>query len=143
MSDIKHATDFLEIIYQEHLNILLGRWLRPVSEAEARRGYDDLLAAAKVHGAHYWLLDIRRRHRSAPTTLSWLLGSYYDQLVRELGAPVSLVYFMAPGLRGEFQQDGTVPEPETYVGQPFRMNQTTTETEAVEWLQAEQGRVAA
>ena len=35
-------------------------------------------------------------------------------LVRELGPPVSLVYFMAPGLRGEFQQDGTVPEPETY-----------------------------
>lgn len=143
MSGINQSTDFLEIIYQEHLDILLGRWLRPVSEAEALRGYDDLLATAKAHGARYWLLDIRRRHRSAPTTLAWLLGSYYDQLVRELGPPVSLVYFMAPGLRGEFQQDGTVPEPETYAGQSFRMNQAITETEAVSWLQNEQGRLAA
>ena len=143
MPDLQQSADFLDIIYQKHLDILLGRWLRPVSEAEALRGYDDLLAAAKVHGAHYWLLDIRRRHRSAPTTLAWLLNSYYAQLVGELGPPVSLVYFMAPGLRGEFQQDGTVPEPATYTGQPFRMNQAITETEAVAWLQAEQGRLAA
>jgi hypothetical protein len=143
MSFVNQSIDFLEIIYQEHLDILLGRWLRPVSEAEAQRGYADLLAAAKTHGAHYWLLDIRRRYRSAPTTLAWLLDSYYDQLVRELGAPVSLVYFMAPGLRGEFQQDGTVPEPATYAGQPFRMNQVIIETDAVAWLQAQQGQRAA
>ncbi|MDQ2792559.1 MAG: hypothetical protein M3Y12_00915 [Bacteroidota bacterium] len=143
MSGIKQTADFLDIIYQEQPNILLGRWLRPVSEAEAQRGYEALLAAAKTHGAHYWLLDIRRRHRSAPSTLAWLLTSYYDQLVRGLGPPVSLVYFMAPGLRGEFQQDGTVPEPATYAGQPFRMNQVITEADAVAWLRAEQGNMAA
>ena len=131
-------TDFLEVTYQRHNDILLGRWLRPVTEEEARRGYDDLLAAAKLHKARYWLLDIRRRHRSAPATLAWLLSKYYEQLVRELGPPVCMVYFMAPGLREEFMQDGAVPEPHTYDGQPFRLNQTITETDAVAWLLSEQ-----
>ncbi len=133
------AIDYLEIAYQSDSQILVGRWLRPITEAEARQGYDDLLAAARQHDAHYWLLDIRRRHRSAPATLSWLLNSYYDQLVRELGPPVRMVYFMAPGLRQEFQTDNTVPEPATYApDQPFRMNQCITEAEAVAWLQTEQ-----
>ncbi|AMJ66604.1 hypothetical protein [Hymenobacter sp. PAMC 26628] len=97
-----------------------------------------MLAAAQLHHARYWLLDIRRRHRSAPATLAWLLGTYYDQLVRTLGPPVCMVYFTAPGLREEFMQDDVVPEPYTYDGRPFRMNQTITETDAVAWLQAEQ-----
>ncbi len=129
---------FLELIYQPHGNVLVGRWLRPVSEAEARQGYGDLLAAATQHGARYWLLDIRRRHRSAPATLAWLLTSYYPQLVQELGPPVCVVYFMAPALRGEFLADGTVPEPAAFAGQPFRLNQTITETAALAWLRAEQ-----
>jgi hypothetical protein len=133
------ATDYLEIVYQPDLRILVGRWLRLITEAEALQGYADLLAAAKQHAAHYWLLDIRRRNRSAPATLSWLLDSYYAQLVHELGPPVRMVYFMAPGLRQEFQHDGTVPEPHTYDhDEPFRMNQCITEAEAVAWLVTEQ-----
>ena len=133
------TTHYLEIAYQSDLRILVGRWLRLVTEAEALQGYADLLAAAKQHDAHYWLLDIRRRHRSAPATLDWLLTSYYAQLMRELGPPVRIVYFMAPGLRQEFQADGTVPEPQTYhTDEPFRMNQCITEAEAVAWLRVEQ-----
>jgi hypothetical protein len=139
MALLYSATDYLEVLYQPDLRILVGRWLRTVTEQEALQGYNDLLAAAKQYDAHYWLLDIRRRHRSAPATLNWLLNSYYDQLVRELGPPVRMVYFMAPGLRQEFQGDNTVPEPTTYTAdQPFRMNQCITEGESVAWLQAEQ-----
>jgi hypothetical protein len=144
MALLYSATDYLEIVYQPDLRILVGRWLRTVSEQEALQGYRDLLLAAKQHDAHYWLLDIRRRHRSAPSTLSWLLSVYYDQLVRELGPPVRMVYFMAPGLRQEFQEDNTVPEPTTYaLTQAFRMNQCITEGESVVWLQAEQQAQAA
>ena len=38
---------------------------------------------------------------------------------------------MAPGLREEFMQDSMVPGPHNYNGQPFRMNQTIIETDAV------------
>ena len=133
------ATDYLEIIYQRDLRILIGRWLRTVTEEEALQGYNDLLASAKQYNAHYWLLDIRRRHRSTPATLDWLLSAYYPQLVRELGPPVRLVYFMAPGLRQEFQEDNTLPEPHTYgQDEPFRMNQAITEADAIAWLKSEQ-----
>ncbi len=139
MPQLYTASEHFEISYQPDFRVLVGRWLRPVAEAEALRDYADLLAAAQHFGAHYWLLDIRRRGRSAPATLAWLLATYYDQAVRELGAPVRLVYFMAPGLRQEFQQDGLVPEPTDYAHhEPFRMNQCITEAEAMRWLLAEQ-----
>jgi hypothetical protein len=133
------ASGHLEISYQDDARVLIGRWLRPTTEAEAQQDYADLLAAAQHFNAHYWLFDIRRRGRSAPTTMTWLLADYYTQAVRVLGAPVRLVYFMAPGLRQEFQTDGVVPEPVTYSADlPFRMNQCITEAEALAWLASEQ-----
>ena len=139
MQRFESTTDYLEISYQTDIQVLIARWLRPVTETEALQDYAELLAAAKHLGAHYWLFDIRRRGRSAPATLDWLLNSYYAQAVRELGAPVRLAYFMAPGLRQEFQADGVVPEPDTYAARlPFRMNQCITEAEAVSWLRQEQ-----
>lgn len=129
------TAEHLELSFHDDLQVLVGRWRRPVTEAEARQDYADLLAAAQHFGARYWLFDIRRRGRSAAATLAWLLTNYYTQAVRVLGAPVRLVYFMAPGLRQEFQTDGVVPEPAAYAAeQPFRMNQCITEAEALAWL---------
>ena len=132
------SSDFLTISHNRDTQVLVGRWLRPVTLAEARQGYNELLAVAKRQQARYWLLDIRRRSRSAPEILSWLLNTYYDMLVAELGSPVCMVYFMSPDLRKDFEVDGTVPEPATYAGKPFRMNQCTTEAESMEWLLQEQ-----
>ncbi|MBC8081875.1 MAG: hypothetical protein H7Z21_01580 [Hymenobacter sp.] len=128
------SSGFLTITYNCETQMLVGRWLRPVTLPEARRGYDELLTVARQQQAHYWLLDIRRRNRSAPETLHWLLTTYYETLVAELGAPVCMVYFMSPDLRKDFEVDGTVPEPDSYAGKSFRMNQCTTEAEAVAWL---------
>jgi len=139
MHRLPSASDYLEISYQTDAQVLIARWLRPVTEAEALRDYAELLAAARQLDAHYWLFDIRRRGRSAPATIDWLLTSYYPQAVRELGEPVRLAYFMAPGLRQEFMADGSVPEPATYAARlPFRMNQCITEAEAISWLRQEQ-----
>jgi hypothetical protein len=133
------TSEHLEISFHDDSEVLVGRWRRPVTEAEAQQDYADLLGAAQHFGARYWLFDIRRRGRSAPATLAWLLADYYTQAVRVLGAPVRLVYFMAPGLRQEFQTDGVVPEPATYTAElPFRMNQCITEAEALAWLASEQ-----
>ena len=132
------SSDFLSISYNSDTQILVGRWLRQVTPAEARQGYNELLAVAKRQQARYWLLDIRRRSRSSPETLSWLLNTYYAILVAELGPPVCMAYFMSPDLRKDFEVDGTVPEPATYAGKAFRMNQCTTESEAMDWLLQEQ-----
>jgi hypothetical protein len=136
------SSDFLSISYNCDTHILVGRWLRQVTTAEARQGYDELLTVAKQQQARYWLLDIRRRSRSSSETLTWLLNTYYAVLVAELGPPVCMVYFMSPDLRKDFEVDGTVPEPATYAGKPFRMNQCTTEAESMEWLLQEQQKEA-
>ena len=138
------ASDKLEIIYHRDFNILIGRFLRPLTEAENEQCYRDLLAAAhERQEARYWLLDIRRRNRSGPQVLHWLLQEFYPRLVRELGPPVRVVYFLAPDLREEFRTDGTVPEPHTFAAShDFRLNQCLTEAEAIGWLQAEQQQEA-
>lgn len=134
------ATEVLEISYHRDYHLLIGRFLRPLTEEENRQCYLDLLAAAHARGnCRYWLLDIRRRGRSGPVVLQWLQRDFYQQLQHELGLPVRIVYFLAPGLREEFLTDGTVPEPHTYApGAPFSINQCITEREAVQWLLAEQ-----
>ncbi|RZK53610.1 MAG: hypothetical protein EOO59_12310, partial [Hymenobacter sp.] len=70
---LQHSlSDALEIIYHRDYHLLIGRFLRPLSEAENRQCYLDLLAAAHARGnVRYWLLDIRRRGRSGPLTLAW------------------------------------------------------------------------
>jgi len=140
MPTLYSSTDALEIIYHRDHHILIGRFLRPLSEEENHQCYLELLAAAHARdNCRYWLLNIRRRGRSGPVVLQWLLHDFYPQLQRELGTPARLVYFMAPGLREEFQLDGTVPEPSTYdLAEPFRMHQCITEGEAVDWLLEEQ-----
>jgi hypothetical protein len=132
------APEFIEITFQADTHILVGRWLRPVTDEEALLAFDELLAAAKTHQARYWLLDIRRRARSTPPTMRWLYDSYYPQLVQEVGQRVSLVYFMSPNLRSEFKSDGTGNRPRTLAEHSLRMNQCITETEAIAWLQQEQ-----
>ena len=140
MPALHSATDALEIIYHRDYHILIGRFLRPLSEEENHQCYLDLLAAAHARdNCRYWLLDIRRRGRSGPIVLDWLLHDFYPLMQHELDTPARLVYFMAPGLREEFLTDGTVPEPHTYrAHEQFRMNQCITEREAVDWLLGEQ-----
>ena len=132
------SSDFLTISYNCDTQILVSRWLRPVTLAEAQRGYDELLAAARQQQAHYWLLDIRRRSCSAPETLQWLMNTYYETMATELGPPVCLVYFISPDLCRDFEVDGAIPKPESYAGKPFRLNQCTTEAESLAWLMQEQ-----
>ncbi|MGI4875807.1 MAG: hypothetical protein ACRYFX_32010 [Janthinobacterium lividum] len=140
MPILHSLSDSLEIIYHRDFRLLIGRFLRPLTEAENEQCYLDLLEAAhQHHDVRYWLLDIRRRHRSGPQVLGWLLREFYPRLVRELGPSVRVAYFLAPDLREEFRTDGTVPEPHTYpIGHDFRLNQCLTEAEAINWLVAEQ-----
>lgn len=140
MPILHSLSDNLEIIYHRDYRIIIGRFLRSLSEDENRQCYLDLLAAAHAHhDCRYWLLDIRRRHRSGPVVMQWLQHDFYLQMQRELGTPVRLVYFMAPGLHEEFQTDGTAPTPSTYKPtDSFYINQCITEGESVRWLLDEQ-----
>ncbi|UOQ65126.1 hypothetical protein [Hymenobacter volaticus] len=132
------ASDFLTISYNCDTQILVGRWLRPVTPDESRRGYEELLTAARKEKASHWLLDVRRCQSSAPETLQWLKESYYPKATAELELPVCVVYFMSPDLLKDFKADGTLVEPASYSGNTFRLNLCTTESECIEWLSQQQ-----
>ncbi|HEX8428488.1 hypothetical protein [Hymenobacter sp.] len=131
------ASDFLTINYNYDTQILVSRWLRPVTPTEARRGYEDLLAAAQKQNAHHWLIDIRRCQSSAPETLDWLQNSYYPKLTAELRSPVCVGYFMSPDLRKDFEVNGKKLDP-ALIGESFRLSLCTTEGECMNWLLQEQ-----
>lgn len=128
------ASDFLTISYNCDTQILVGRWLRSVTPAESRRGYEELVTAARKEKASSWLLDVRRCHSSAPETQQWLKESYYPSVTAELASPVCVVYFMSPDLRKDFEVNGTLQGPTSYAGKPFRLNLCTTEGECLDWL---------
>lgn len=138
MQHFDSAAEYLEISYQTDIQILIARWLRPVTEAEALRDHTELLAAARHFRTHRWLFDIRRRGRSAPATIDWLLGEYFPEASRELGAPIRLAYFMAPGLRQELAEDRAQVEPTPAAAPgPLLIFQCITEAEAINWLSQE------
>lgn len=129
------TSDYLTISYNCDTQILVGRWLRPVTPAESRRGYEELAAAARKENANYWLVDVRRCQSNAPETLRWLKESYYPKLMAELAAPVCVVYFMSPDLREAFQVNGALVETTSGPGKPFRLSLCTTEGECMNWLE--------
>ncbi|UOQ75978.1 hypothetical protein MUN84_15305 [Hymenobacter sp. 5516J-16] len=132
------SPDFLELHYRDDLLILLGRWTRPITLEESRRGYTRMLEAARQHHARFWLLDIRRRPRVDSANVEWLVGSYYPELPLALGGTVYLAYLLAPDLKRELAASGLVPADEAYEGQSFQMGKFTAEQEATAWLQAKQ-----
>ncbi|WP_375434452.1 hypothetical protein [uncultured Hymenobacter sp.] len=132
------ASDFLAISYNCDTQILVSRWLRPVTPVESRRGYDELLLVARQQKATYWLIDVRRCHASTPETLHWLKDRYYPKLAAELESLVCAVYFMSPDLRKDFEVDGAFLEPASDTDKPFRLSLYTTEGECLNWLLQQQ-----
>jgi len=50
--------DFLKISCRADLNLLVGRWLRPIELEELQHGYQLLLDAAEAGKCQRWLLDV-------------------------------------------------------------------------------------
>ncbi|MGI4871010.1 MAG: hypothetical protein ACRYFX_07510 [Janthinobacterium lividum] len=89
-----YPPDVFTLEYRPEPGILVGRWLRPVSMAEAQVTYAAVLAAAQAHGnCHRWLLDVRRRSTGDPTITQWFGTEFGPRLAGALGGPVAIAYF--------------------------------------------------
>lgn len=88
--------DFLHLTYRADLHLLVGRWQRPVSEAEFRQGYQATLRAAEQAGCPFWQLDIRGRQAPEAATAQWLTTEFLPQLPARLGSSVCLGYLLRP-----------------------------------------------
>ena len=80
--------DYLCLTYRPEAPRLEARWLRPVSSAEYRQGYEALLAKACETDCHFWLVDIRRRNSPTAADGRWLMAEFMPQVAANLSGSV-------------------------------------------------------
>ena len=100
--------DFLEISYRADLNLLLGRWLRPIELTEMQRGYQLLLEAAVAGQCQQWLLDVRRQQNTHKVGAKWMVSIFLPQLGPSSGR-TRLAYLMAPTYLRDADADAAFP----------------------------------
>jgi hypothetical protein len=104
-----YLADFAELTFRNDLQIVLGRWLRPVSSTELQQSYEALLATANPHRCRFWLLDLRRRGISSEDDTLWTLETFLPQLPPRLGGRVYLAFLVAPGHLSAIDQETGAP----------------------------------
>ncbi len=101
---LRPEADFLHLAYRPDLHWLVGRWRRPVSGAELRRGYRALLAAAEAAACPFWVVDVRSRDALDAAAAQWLTGTFLPRLAVRLAGPVCLAYLVSPRHRAQLGQ---------------------------------------
>ena len=126
--------DYLEISYRPDLDLLLGRWLRPIELAEMQEGYELLLEAAVAGSCRRWLLDVRRRQNTHQVGAAWMMSTLLPRLAARLGGRTRLAYLLAPAYLRDEAADAAFPPPAYFAGKPFVGERFIEEQAAIAWL---------
>lgn len=130
--------DFLHITYRNDLEFLVVRWLRPVSGAEIRQGYQLILETAQQCSCPYWLLDGRRRLPADEETTRWGLEEFFPRLAGLLGQPVYMSQLLSPAYQQLTDGSSAFQAVDQDTARTYHMRRFNDETTAVHWLQQEQ-----
>jgi carotenoid cleavage dioxygenase-like enzyme len=134
------ATPFTEsftLDYRPEQQLLVGRWLQPVSLDELKAHYGALLDAAVAHGnCRRWLLDVRRRDIHNAAAIAWF-ADFGRRLPKVLGQPVALAYFAMVDQRGAAVNDGLRTNIQQGAEQGSSYRYFNHEQEALDWLLAQ------
>ncbi|GAB2944420.1 hypothetical protein GCM10027048_06520 [Hymenobacter coalescens] len=126
---------FLQIDYRPDLDMLVGRWLRAVSEGELYASYPALLETARHYGCRYWLLDARRRLNVEVAITPWLLNDFVPRLGQHLNGRTYLAYLVAPLQLTRAVPAAQIIPPQVYFeGKAALMQRFTEEAAALAWL---------
>ena len=129
--------DFLDISYRADLDVLVARWLRPVTLPELQAGYEKILAAAQAGAGRRWLVDVRRRFNTHQLGAQWMLSSLLPRLGPALGGRSRLAYLLASMYLRDSAADLAFPSQAYFEGKPFIGDRFVEENAAIEWLRAE------
>ncbi|TGD80397.1 hypothetical protein [Hymenobacter wooponensis] len=132
------APDYLTLTYRSDLKFLVARWLRPVSNAETREGYQLILEAAQQSDCPYWLLDGRRRTPADPETTAWGLNEFFPTLSPTLGSTVYMSQLLSPFYQQLTHTIEAFERADTDPTRTYQMRRFNDETHAVQWLQIAQ-----
>ncbi|WP_303309789.1 hypothetical protein [Hymenobacter sp. BT730] len=130
-----HVPDFLHVAYRADLDILFGRWMRLVTQAEMQEGYQYLLEQAAAHSCQNWLLDARRRINTDKEGAQWMVQSFVAGAAARLGGRLQLAYLLGPIMLRNQEADAAFPPAAFFEGKPFCAERFIEEGEAIAWLQ--------
>lgn len=126
--------EFLNISYRSDLDLLVGRWLRPIELAEMQQGYQQLLETAVANNCRRWLLDVRRRQNTHQIGAQWMVSTFLPLLAPQLDGRTRLAYLMAPVYLRDTAADAAFPPPTYFEGKSFIGERFIEENAAIAWL---------
>ncbi|WBA41033.1 hypothetical protein [Hymenobacter canadensis] len=127
--------DFLALSHRPDLQVLVARWMRVISLAEMRQGYELLLLAAAQHRCRQWLIDARRRNNTDREGAIWMVQEFLPRLQGQLGGRTALAYLLPPVHLRDQQADAAFPPARFFDDKPFVAERFTDERQALDWLQ--------
>ena len=101
-------SDVFALNYEPAPNLLVGRWLRDLTDRNLYPPQEELLNIALHHNrCRFWLLDLRIQREFSPTLLEWLQSMLAQQVVSVLGSPVFVACVADERHRAEIESIGT------------------------------------
>jgi hypothetical protein len=133
------SNEFLEVAYRPDTGLLVGRWLRSISEEELQEGYATLRGAALHHGCQRWLVDARRRVDRRRNGPEWVITRFLPEVQQELGTPLAVAFLVLPNHLQELEA-ATGAVLASPPNAPFRFARFIEEGAANTWLSLPQPR---
>jgi hypothetical protein len=129
-----------EVTYRADLDVVVGRWFQPLTDAQLKHTYQAILAAAQANGnCRYALLDIRRRDVASDGLTKWLVTEFNAKLPDRLGGPVMTAYLATPAHLARVIVGNTATAIDAVRQQGIHVRFFADESAALRWLRAAQG----
>lgn len=126
------------IQYRPDLRVLVVRWPADAPLPQLQADFEAVLQVAAEHGAHYWLLDVRRREELAPELAHWTTHEFFPRAATQLGAPPLRIATLASPTRMAVYETSDYQRRTLAYGQdntrPYRLQLFGDEGAAVQWL---------
>ena len=128
-------SDVFALHYEATPNILIGRWLRDVSDRSLLPPQEEILSAALQNNrCRFWLLDMSSQHDFSQLLLDWMGQLLAQQVVSVLGSPVFVACVAAERHREAIESIATNTLLRQQALHEFYPYFFTNETDARAWL---------
>ncbi|GAB2864859.1 hypothetical protein [Hymenobacter ruber] len=131
------------LAYQESLQVVVLRWLKPYTVAEARKSYQATLALALRYGCARWLLDARHTGPLNLEVAEWLTYKFLPAVAVGLAPhPLRLGVICSAARFQQLQTDDTVASAVCQAladERPYQAGLFYDEGAAMAWLMSQPG----
>ena len=126
---------YLHLVYRPEFEVLIGRWMQPVTPQELQEGYFTMLEAGSELPCRLWLVDGRRRQHSHKGDAAWMRNVFFPLLAPRLGGQAYLAYLFTPSHLEELQAEAGRQAQEEFGRQPYQVRRFIEEQAAMQWLE--------